>query len=74
MFNRHQQLDPNFNVQNLTVYWSSIGIDANATVRFPMLHYMSYQRVWLIASAGHAMLQMLCILSLMLVTEVWHSA
>ena len=32
MFNRHQQLDPNFNIQNLTVYWSSIGIDANATV------------------------------------------
>ena len=33
MFNRHQQLDPLFNVQNLTVFWASIGIAANATVR-----------------------------------------
>ena len=32
MFNRHQQLDPNFNVQNLTVYWASIGIPVNTTV------------------------------------------
>lgn len=33
MFNRHQQLDPLFNVQNLTVYWPSIGIAPNTTVR-----------------------------------------
>ena len=33
LFNRHQQLDPLFNVQNLTVFWSSIGIAPNATVR-----------------------------------------
>lgn len=32
MFNRHQQLDPLFNVQNLTVFWASIGIAPNATV------------------------------------------
>ncbi|CAL5220459.1 g2480 [Coccomyxa viridis] len=31
MFNRHQQLDPLFNVQNLTVFWASIGIAPNAT-------------------------------------------
>ena len=33
MFNRHQYLDPLFNVQNLTVFWSNIGIAANTTVR-----------------------------------------
>ena len=33
MFNRHQQLDPLFNVQNLTVFWASIGIAPNATAR-----------------------------------------
>ena len=32
MFNRHQQLDPLFNVQNLTVFWASIGIAPNVTV------------------------------------------
>ncbi len=32
MFNRHQQLDPLFNIQNLTVFWASIGIAPNATV------------------------------------------
>ena len=32
LFNRHQQLDPMFNVQNLTVFWGSIGLAPNATV------------------------------------------
>jgi len=36
MFNQHQFLDPLFNVQNLTVFWSNIGIAANTTVR-PLL-------------------------------------
>jgi alpha-galactosidase len=32
LFNRYQDLDPNFAVQNMTVYWESIGIPANVTV------------------------------------------
>lgn len=38
LFNRYQQLDENFPVQNLTVYWKSIGIPMNATVRVRCLH------------------------------------
>lgn len=33
LLNRHQQLDPNFAVQNLTVFWRSIGLSPNVTVR-----------------------------------------
>ncbi len=39
LFNRYQYLDANFPVQNMTVYWDSIGIPANATVRHSWCMY-----------------------------------
>jgi hypothetical protein len=33
LLNRHLATDDNFPDQNLTVYWKSIGIPANVTVR-----------------------------------------